>query len=169
MFLSVDYALACDVLPSLARQLKPQVEAICLDLPRPLRTPSSSLSPALSSPSTLPDLAAQMPEMRLPLAIFTNAHRDAPLLAQLEKALRPRTLLHVDAALLRLLREPALGISHAAGDNWLVFAAERAIASAARISRRATSRALRGNLSLVALHKAWTKLRRDNSTLTAHH
>ena len=52
-----------------------------------------------------------MPEMRLPLAIFTNAHRDAPLLAQLEKALRPRTLLHVDAALLRLLREPALGIS----------------------------------------------------------
>ena len=50
-------------------------------------------------------------------------------------------------------------------------AAERAIASAARsrISRRATSRALRGNVSLVALHKAWTKLRRDNSTLTATH
>ena len=50
-------------------------------------------------------------------------------------------------------------------------AAERAIASAARsrISRRAASRAPRGNVSLVALHKAWTKLRRDNSTLTAHH
>ena len=73
-----------------------------------------------------------MPEMRLPLAIFTNAHRDAPLLAQLKKALRPRPLLHVDAALLRLVREPALGISHAAGDNWLVFAAERAIAAGAK-------------------------------------
>ena len=50
-------------------------------------------------------------------------------------------------------------------------AAERAIASAARsrISRRATSRASRGHVSLVALHKAWTKLRRDNSTLTATH
>ena len=52
-------------------------------------------------------------------------------------------------------------------------AAERAIASAARsrISRRATSRAScgGGHVSLVALHKAWTKLRRDNSTLTATH
>ena len=70
--------------------------------------------------------------LRLPWASQVEQQTRRNLGVQLEKALRPRTLLHVDAALLRLLREPALGISHAAGDNWLVFAAERAIAAGAK-------------------------------------
>ena len=68
-------------------------------------------------------MAAQLPDVRTPLVLFSNA-ADGAYLGQLERRLRPRRVIFADAA----LRRAAAPLR---ADNYLVFATERAIAARA--------------------------------------